>query len=324
MADETKGEAVKEARRELEAAQAAIARAEKVIEDEQCALATIESEIAGQEAQARSAGPRETKIFSQVAQELAVAKLRRERVQERIAAGQATLGAAAASASVAETRLRRAEHEQALHHLEELDAALHQTVNELGIKAGDLLEEYSQLWNEASASADILKAARPPASPWVEQGSIWERIERAGLTRRSKRDRDRTEAEAGEQLERFLERTAMPEVAPTDAPQYLVAVFPGAPIPGIGFIAQGKSFVAPSPEYVPATSFRPLNRAAQVELEKLGVKRPIFASSKTAAKPKPKVEPGVTLQELGEMTLREQRERSVRPGLIAPDDTRSI
>lgn len=49
--------------------------------------------------------------------------------------------------------------------------------------------------------------------------------------------------------------------------KYLVVQPPGAPVPGVGFIRPGFSFTAPSEDYVPSRTFRPLNEEAQEAIE---------------------------------------------------------
>lgn len=58
------------------------------------------------------------------------------------------------------------------------------------------------------------------------------------------------------------------ESAPPERARFLVTEGPGAYIHGVGFVKPGESFVAPE-DYTPAYHMRPMNKAAQVALEKL-------------------------------------------------------
>lgn len=53
------------------------------------------------------------------------------------------------------------------------------------------------------------------------------------------------------------------------AAKYMVTVPPGAPIPNVGFIRPGETFVAPGANYIPSRTFRPLNREAVDALGKV-------------------------------------------------------
>jgi hypothetical protein len=51
--------------------------------------------------------------------------------------------------------------------------------------------------------------------------------------------------------------------------KYLVMLPPGAQVPGIGFVREGTIFSAPSEDYVPSRTFRPLNQEAVDALAKV-------------------------------------------------------
>jgi Skp family chaperone for outer membrane proteins len=53
------------------------------------------------------------------------------------------------------------------------------------------------------------------------------------------------------------------------AAKYMVTAPPGAPVAGIGFITPGQVFTAPSDDYVPSRTFRPVNEEAKAALEKV-------------------------------------------------------
>jgi hypothetical protein len=55
--------------------------------------------------------------------------------------------------------------------------------------------------------------------------------------------------------------------APVQPARYLVTMPPGAPVPGVGFVKAGDIFTAPSADYVPSRTFRPLNQEAQQAIE---------------------------------------------------------
>lgn len=51
--------------------------------------------------------------------------------------------------------------------------------------------------------------------------------------------------------------------------KYLVTIPPGAPIKDVGFVKPGEVFTAPSPDFVPSRTFRPVNEEAQAALTKV-------------------------------------------------------
>ena len=79
------------------------------------------------------------------------------------------------------------------------------------------------------------------------------------------------------------------------AAKYLVTMPPGAPVPGVGFVKPGDTFTAPSVDYIPSKTFRPVNEEAQAVLEKLlGAKVPLVSIPRE----EPAVQRGLSLREL--------------------------
>lgn len=119
-------------------------------------------------------------------------------------------------------------------------------------------------------------------------------------------------------------------------PKYMVTLPPGAPIATIGFVRAGQVFTAPDEAYVPSLSFVPVNaeakgalekaydaekkriealvveakeedrkpevRALQKRLKELDAEREKRTTVLELAPEQPKVEEGLTLKQLGEMS----------------------
>lgn len=81
------------------------------------------------------------------------------------------------------------------------------------------------------------------------------------------------------------------------AAKYLVMIPPGAYVPEVGFIPVGSIFTGPD-GYVPSKTFRPVNDEAAATLKKLGVEAEVVAIRKE----EPKIEAGLSLRELGELS----------------------
>ena len=81
------------------------------------------------------------------------------------------------------------------------------------------------------------------------------------------------------------------------AAKYLVMVPPGAYVPEVGFIPVGAVFTG-ADGYVPSKTFRPVNDDAVAALKKLGVEADVVSLPKS----EPKIEAGLSLRELGELS----------------------
>jgi hypothetical protein len=140
--------------------------------------------------------------------------------------------------------------------------------------------------------------------------------------------------------------------------KYLVTMPPGAEVPGLGFVREGKVFSAPSEDYVPSRTFLPVNkeavaplakvfeqlkkhhekrlevakkadsrdggaRADQVrgELEKLEVARVRATQAIEIPKEEPKVERGLTLDELDGVQARAAALADAKKDTKAPAET---
>lgn len=116
---------------------------------------------------------------------------------------------------------------------------------------------------------------------------------------------------------------------PKQPAKYMVTMPPGAPIEGVGFVRPGEIFTAPSETFLPSRTFRPVNEEALEVLELVfeataaklkerladatGERKSVIRAEMEALvkegkealqlvqipRAEPKVEPGLTMAELG-------------------------